>query len=93
MIINILLKTLSKINNNVIEIKYEKIKYNDGLNKIRLKLIFYFIIGFIFMAFGWVLVCSFGVLFINIYMKLLICAGITLVVNFILQIIFCFIIS
>ena len=53
--INKLLKALSKINNNVLEIKYEKINYKDGLKKIRLKLIFYFIIGFIFISFGWAL--------------------------------------
>ena len=93
LIINILLKALSKINNNVLEIKYERINYKDGLKKIRLKLIFYFIIGFIFISFGWALDCSFGVLFIKIYIKLLICSGITLIANFILQIIFCFIIS
>ena len=90
LIINILLNTLSKINNNVLEIKYEKINYKDGLKKIRLKIIFYFIIGFIFISFGWALDCSFGVLFIKIYIKLLICSGITLIANFILQIIFCF---
>ena len=33
LIINILLNTLSKINNNVLEIKYERINYKDGLKK------------------------------------------------------------
>ena len=92
-VINILLKALSKINNNAIDIKYEKSNYKKGLKDIRLKIIFYFIIGFIFMICGTYLVCIFGAVFINSQIKLIICAGSTLIINFILQIIFCFIIS
>ena len=93
LLINILLKALSKINNNVIDIKNEKLKYKDGLTKIRLKLIFYFSVSFIFMSFGWILVSCFGLIFRTIQIKILICAGFILVANFILQIIFCFIIA
>ena len=92
-VINILLKALIKSNNNVIDIKYENKTFTEGLKAIRLKYIFYFIIGFLIMIFGWILICCFSAIFINSKIKLLQCAGYTLAANFILQIIFCFIIS
>ena len=92
-VINILLKVLIKSNNNVIDIKYEKKAYDEALKTIRLKIIFYFVISFIILIFGWILTCSFSAIFINSQIKLIKCAGFTLTANFVIQIIYSLIIS
>ena len=91
--INILLKLLIKSNNNVVDIKYEEISYEEGLSAIRLKLIFYYIFCFFISVFGWILICSWSAIFTNSQIILLQCAGYTLAANFILQIIFCLLIT
>ena len=92
-VINICLKALIKSNNNVIDIKYENQPFKEGLKAIRLKYIFYFVIGFLIMIFGWILICCFSAIFINSKLRLLQCTGYILAVNFVLQIIFCLIIT
>ena len=93
LVINILLKVLIKSNNNVIDIKYEKQTFEEGLKAIRLKFLFYYVIGFIIMIFGWILISSFSAIFTNSQIKLIKCGGYTLTANFVLQIIYCLIIS
>jgi len=93
LVINILLKVLIKSNNNVVDIKYEKQTFEEGLKAIRLKFLFYYVIGFIIMIFGWILISSFSAIFTNSQIKLIKCGGYTLTVNFVLQIIYCLIIS
>ena len=93
MVINILLKALIKSNNNVVDIKYEKQTFEEGLKAIRLKFLFYYVIGFIIMIFGWILISSFSAIFTNSQIKLIKCGGYTLTANFVLQIIYCLIIS
>ena len=93
LVINILLKVLIKSNNNVVDIKYEKQTFEEGLKAIRLKFLFYYVIGFIIMIFGWILISSFSAIFTNSQIKLIKCGGYTLTANFVLQIIYCLIIS
>ena len=93
LVLNILFKCLIKINNNVIDIKYEKQTYEEGLKAIRLKIIVYFVLGFIFMIFGWLLISSFCSIFTNAQIKLIKCVAYVLIASFIIQIIFCFLIS
>ena len=92
-LICMILKALIKINNNVIDIKYEIQTYEEGLYTIRLKLIFYFFIGFIISACGWILISSWSSVFTNSQIKLIEFAGFTLGAHFILQIIYCLLIT
>ena len=91
--INIPLKILIKSNNNVIDIKYEIKTFEQAKMIIRLKIFFYYFIGFIFMIFGFFLVSIFSAVYINSQIKLIICAFFTLIGNFVLQIIFSFLIT
>ena len=91
--LNILFKYLIKSNNDVIEMKYEKRTSQEVLKAIRLKIIFYFVFGFIIMTFGWLLISSFCSIFTNSQISLIKYAGYTLAANFLFQIIFCFLIS
>ena len=93
LVATIILKFLIKINNNVTDIKYEIQKYEEGLNAIRLKIIFYFVISFLIMIFGFLLVSSFSAIFTNSQIKLIKCAVYPLLAHFILSLIFCFLIS
>ena len=93
LVVTIILKSLIKINNNVTDIKYEIQKYEEGLNAIRLKIIFYFVISFLIMIFGFLLVSSFSAIFTNSQIKLIKCAVYPLLAHFILSLIFCFLIS
>ena len=93
LVITTLLKALIKINNNVVDIKNEAQTYEEGINAIRLKLIFYFIIGFIINIIGFCLLTSFCSIFINTKMKLIKCAIFAFLFNFIVSVIFCFIIT
>ena len=93
LIINIPLRILVKSNNNVLDIKYENCTYEHGKTIIRTKIFFYFFIGFIIMIFGFFLVSIFSAVYTNSQIKLIACAGYTLAGNFILQIIFCFLIA
>ena len=92
-LICMILKALIKTNNNVIDIKYEIQTYEEGLYTIRLKLIFYFFIGFIISACGWILISSWSSVFTNSQIKLIEFAGFTLGAHFILQIIYCLLIT
>ena len=92
-VICILLKNLIKLNNIILEIKYGIQEHREGLNAIRLKLIFYFIICFVICAFGWILVCTFCAIFTNSVIYLIITAGLTFVATFFFQIFLCFFIS
>ena len=93
LVINLLLKTLIKMNNNVIDIKYGDQTFQEGVNAIRLKLIFYFFIGFIIIIGGSCLLTSFCSIFINSQIKLIECALFALLFNFVASILFCFIIT
>ena len=93
LVITTLLKALIKINNNVVDIKNEAQTYEEGINAIRLKLIFYFIIGFIINIIGFCLLTSFCSVFINTKIKLIKCASFAFLFNFIVSVIFCFIIT
>ena len=79
--------------NNVVDIKNEAQTYEEGINAIRLKLIFYFIIGFIINIIGFCLLTSFCSVFINTKIKLIKCASFAFLFNFIVSVIFCFIIT
>ena len=92
-VICILLKNLIKLNNTILEIKYGIQERKEGLNAIRLKLAFYFIIGFCICAFGWFLVCTFSSIFTNTVIQLLKTAGLAFAATFFFQIILCFFIS
>ena len=92
-LICMILKALIKTNNNVIDIKYEIQTYEEGLYTIRLKLIFYFFIGFIISACGWILISSWSSVFTNSQIKVIEFAGFTLGAHFILQIIYCLLIT
>ena len=93
LLICILLKTLTKIDNNVIDIKYKIETYEESLNAIRLKLILYFLFGSIISAFGWILVSTWSSIFVNSQFKLVKCAVFAFVFHFVLQIIYCVIIT
>ena len=93
LLICILLKTLTKIDNNVIDIKYKIETYEESLNAIRLKLILYFLFGSIISAFGWILVSTWSSIFVNSQFKLVKCAVFAFVFHFALQIIYCVIIT
>ena len=92
-VICILLKNLIKLNNTILDIKYEIQERKEGLNALRLKLVFYFIICFGICAFGWILVCTFSSIFTKIVIQLLITAGLAFAGTFFFQIILCFFIS
>ena len=92
-LINLLLKNLIKFNNTIVDIKYEVQKLNEGINALRLKLVFYFLISFAISGFGWILVCSFCTIYSNSIKPLLIMAGLSLGATFIFQILFCILIS
>ena len=93
LVITIILKSLVKLNNNIVNIKYEIQTYQEGINAIRLKLIFYFFISFIINAFGFIFVSCFCSIFNNTQIKIIKCAGFTLASHFVLSIFFCFIIT
>ena len=92
-LINLLLKNLIKFNNTIVDIKYEVQKLNEGINALRLKLVFYFLISFAISGFGWILVCSFCTIYSNSIKPLLIMAGLSLGATFIFQILFCVLVS
>ena len=92
-VICILLKNLIKLNNIILDIKYGIQERKEGLNALRLKLVFYFIICFAICASGWLLVCTYSSIFTNTVMQLLITAGLTFAATFFFQIILCFFIS
>ena len=92
-VICILLKNLIKLNNTILEIKYGIQEYREGLNALRLRLTFYFIICFVICGFGWILVCTFGAIFTNTVIYLIITAGLTFATTFFFQIFLCFFIS
>ena len=89
----ILLKTLAKINNNVIDIKYEIQTYEESLNVIRLKLILFFLFSIIISAFGWILISTWSSVFTNSQIQLVKCAGFAFTFHFILQMFYCVIIT
>ena len=93
LVINIPLRILIKSNNNVLDIKYENKTFEKGKTVIRIKIFFYFFIGFIIMTCGFFLVSIFSSVYTNSQIKLITCAGYTILGNFVLQIIYCFFIA
>ena len=93
LVINIPLRILIKSNNNVLDIKYENKTFEKGKTIIRIKIFFYFFIGFIIMTCGFFLVSIFSSVYTNSQIKLITCAGYTILGNFVLQIIYCFFIA
>jgi len=70
-IINVILKILALSNDNIIDFKQNKNKYDINKrgeklkNKLRIKFILYFILSFIFILFFWYYLAMFGAVYIN----------------------------
>ena len=75
-IIDIIIRTFSLTEKNIIQLKKDKIKngkmnYKEALNCILLKFILFFIISFLFLAFFWYYLASFGAVYKNTQLYLL----------------------
>ena len=97
MVFNTILKLLALSNNDIISFKENKMMANVNKrgvnleNKLKIKFIMFFIIGFIFLLFFWYYISMFGAIYINTQLHLLndtlISFGLSLIYPFIIYLI------
>ena len=87
MILNIVIKSLSLPNDDIIKFKQNKTKKSENgdelMRKLKIKFILYFIICFIFLLFFWYYLSMFGAIYKNTQYHLLIDTLISFVLSFI----------
>ena len=87
MILNIVIKSLSLSNDDIIKFKQNKAKKSENgiefMRKLKIKFILYFIISFIVLLFFWYYLSMFGAIYKNTQYHLLIDTSISLVLSFI----------
>ena len=87
--VNLIFKILMRTDNKIIEIKQENENFNDGLNSIKCKFIFYFVFGVIILMFGWFYISCFCAVLSHTQIILIECAAYSLLITFIYPFFFC----